>query len=205
MNKLKFILFIIFICCSCGHIEKSSDDTTISARSSATVARIDISPNKPSKNKQETNNCLIVYRSSMYFYNLINVDQINRKGLSYIFPDGFRVSKTIIENPNDLTVLDTLFKIESKRSFVELSKAHDARTADDGFSGWIRASIKDKGVHLGGGLKIGSSRAELAKILESGQLTCDTIRLNTEEMTYDNYIVLQNDTIREVNLMVTAD
>lgn len=77
--------------------------------------------------------------------------------------------------------------------------------AGDGFSGWIRVSIKYKEVHLGGGLKIASSRAELAKTLESIQLTCDTIRLNTEEMIYNNYIVLQNDTIREVNLMVTAD
>lgn len=165
-------------------------------------------PSPPGKSSAETSKkqinyktrCDIIMKDVNYIESLINVDSIEMN-----FSSPYQLLKIAHKNFHDPAYIDTIYRMSAANSYIDLEKSFGARQSKDPYSHWALAKIKDRAIKLNNGLAVGLSRVQVAKLLKHPVAVCDTVPFNEEEMTYDNYIIMRNDTVAEIFLSVTAD
>lgn len=148
--------------------------------------------------------CQPIIKDNEYLYRIINPD-VASKNLSTIFTDTFFTEKIAHKNFHGDNTMDTIYRIRYKTSYIEMEKSSDARQAKDPYSNWRLARIQNPKVVLSNGLYVGISRAKVAALLNHHVAACDTVIINDDELTYRNYLVMRNDTVREINLAISGD
>lgn len=165
----------------------------------------DISKNSETVRNIRKEKCPTIFMESLYFYKAVQFPTLTSNSNGYILHKGEKLIKISIPNPIDKSLTDTLYRFVYKESLAELVKAYDERNIPNVYSGWNRIVIRNKEITLANGLRVGGDKRNTFRLLNHSILSCDTIQLNTEDGTYDNFLVFRNDTLKEISLAITAD
>lgn len=205
MNKTIFLVATIVALASCG---RKNDETTAHHLPQESKGPNQLRMTKaakstiPSIGKQ--NGCKILVINNRFSNNIIDVVGISKFGIIHLSKPGFKTSFVTSKNTYDPAFTDTTYTITSGNSWLEIKNFNPLNTKSK-IPIWIDADIRDNNISTYNGVFIGMPKAKFLKLIGAKYSACDTIKVDTDEQSCNNYFVFSNDSLRHIILTSSAD